>query len=454
MNITIFGLGYVGLVAAICFAEAGNNVVCVDTDVEKIRRLQAGEIPIYEPGLRDLLISLLPSGRLLFTTDQKYAVTHGEYQFIAVGTPSDESGKACLEYVYQVARSIGEHMTLPIIVVNKSTVPIGTAGTVEKIIRENLTNRKVDIPFEVVSNPEFLREGAAIVDFKNPDRIIVGTKCEITSEKMRELYAPFVSETNSFLVMDRVSAELTKYAANAMLATKISFMNEMALLSEKVGADIENVRKGIALDPRIGPHFIYSGCGYGGSCFGKDIKALIHTARENNCSADIIQAVEAVNHRQKGHLISKINRHYEGKLANKNFAIWGLAFKPQTNDMRDAPSLVIIEALLAQGASCQVSDPAALEEAKKYLPKGAKIHYVDNMYHVLDGADALVVLTQWPVYCHPDFNRMADSMNAKVIFDGRNIYDPVLLENLGFTYYGIGRRQNRIFAREELLCEG
>ncbi len=460
MRVTIFGSGYVGLVAAVCLAEVGNDVVCMDVDVAKIEQLQQGKSPIYEPGLSDLLLALLPTGRLTFTTDPKLAVTHGECQFITVGTPSDEEGRADLSYVLQVAKTIAQHMMRYTVIIDKSTVPVGTANLLKGVIAQALQSRHVHIPFDVVSNPEFLKEGAALEDFKNPDRIILGVESTKAATLLKKLYAPFL-EKKRIMVMDPISAELTKYAANAMLATKISFMNEMAQLAEKVGADIEKVRQGIAADPRIGPHFTYPGCGYGGSCFGKDIKALIHTAKQNGSTSDIIEAVESVNMRQKSHLFNKISEHFQGNLENKIFAIWGLAFKPQTDDMRDAPSITMIEALLAKGATCQVYDPVANEEAKKVFSHHKRILYCDNPYLALENASALAILTQWAVFQDPDFTKMAENLNAKIIFDGRNIYDPSKLEQLGFIYYGIGRGQalpssgleNKILARKKIPTE-
>lgn len=438
MNVTIFGSGYVGLVAAACLAEVGHQVVCMDVDAAKIAQLQDGKCPIYEPGLEALLQASLASKKLIFTTCEKQAVNHGECLFVAVGTPSSSSGQADLQYVFKVAQTIGQHMTRYVAIIDKSTVPLGTAHQVKKIISDELKKRKAEISFDVVSNPEFLKEGAAIHDFKHPDRVILGVESTKAEKYLRALYTPFVEDAR-IMTMDVVSAELTKYAANAMLATKISFMNEMAQLAEKVGADIELVRQGIAADPRIGPHFTYPGCGYGGSCFGKDIKALIHTAQENGIPSEIIQAVESVNTRQKNHLFYKMMQHYQGKVAHKIFAIWGLAFKPQTNDMRDAPSISLIESLLKEGATCQVYDPVAMIEARKIFSHHHNLVYCENPYTALEHADALAILTQWPQFLAPDFEKMAQNLNAKVIFDGRNVYEPNQLAALGFTYYGMGR---------------
>lgn len=438
MKVTVYGSGYVGLVAAACFAEVGNQVLCMDVNAQRIENLQKGIIPIYEPGLEELVIKTQTAKILQFTSDIKEAVAHGECQFIAVGTPPDKDGKADLKYVLACAQSIADHLQDYTIVINKSTVPIGTADKVTAVIQNGLKQRGKDIAFDVVSNPEFLREGAALKDFRQPDRVVIGTNSQRAADKLMILYGPFNHENNRIIKMDRRSAELTKYAANAMLATKISFMNEMANLAEQVGADIEQVRLGIGADQRIGYHFTHAGCGYGGSCFGKDIQALIHTAQDYQSKAEIIQAVENVNQRQKTHLFTKIKAHFKEDLKNKVFAIWGLSFKPETDDMRDAPSIPMIKLLLAQGAKVQAFDPQAMHEAKKYLSDDG-IHYCSSPYEALEGADALVLLTEWRVFNSPDFNAMKSLLRQNVVFDGRNVYAPDAMAQMGFVYYGIGR---------------
>lgn len=439
MNITVFGSGYVGLVVAACFAEVGNNVVCVDIDAEKIQLLSQGKSPIYEPGLEELLEWNLKAKRLSFTTDVLKAVKHGTCQFIAVGTPPDEKGKANLEFVYTVAQSIAQHMDEYTVVIDKSTVPIGTADKVRSIISAGLSARNESILFDVVSNPEFLKEGAALEDFRKPDRIVLGVESAQAEAILRDLYAPFNGNNDRLIVMDTRSAELTKYASNAMLATKISFMNEMANLAEKVGADIEQVRIGMGADPRIGYHFTYPGCGYGGSCFGKDVQALIHTAEDYQCSSNIIQAVEQVNTLQKKRVFEKIQRHYKNELENKVFAIWGLSFKPQTDDMRDAPSINVIESLTQMGAKIQAFDPEAMYEAKKLFPNNPLVSYAQTPEEALEGVNALIILTEWRIFKSPDFAKLKEAISDKVIFDGRNIYDPALMKEMGIEYYGIGR---------------
>ncbi|MGE3319008.1 MAG: UDP-glucose/GDP-mannose dehydrogenase family protein [Candidatus Berkiella sp.] len=439
MKVTVYGSGYVGLVLAACFAEVGNEVVCMDVDKDKISRLQQGVIPIYEPGLQEVVISTLKSKRLQFTTDAAMAVKHGDCQFIAVGTPPDANGKADLKYVLAVAGAIGEHMQRHTIIINKSTVPIGTADKVRETIRKALHSRKKEIPFDVVSNPEFLKEGAALSDFRKPDRIVLGVDNQAAANALRKLYEPFNRDNNRLMVMDTRSAELTKYAANAMLATKISFMNEMANLAEKVGADIEKVRIGIGADPRIGYHFTYAGCGYGGSCFGKDIQALIHTAEEFESKAEVVQAVERVNDEQKMRLFEKIATHFNGQLEGKVFAVWGLSFKPETDDMRDAPSLTMLRELFKAGAKVKVYDPKAMIEAQKIFGDRADLTYCTGAEEALVGAHGLIVLTEWRVFRCPDFYAIKEQLVTPVIFDGRNIYDPILLKELGITYYGIGR---------------
>ncbi len=453
MKITVYGSGYVGLVVAACFAEVGHEVLCMDVDKAKIAKLQQGKIPIYEPGLEELVQATQKTQRLQFTTDAQAAALFGECQFIAVGTPPDKNGKADLSYVLAVASSIAEHMMDYTIVINKSTVPIGTADKVREAINLGLQARKKDIPFDVVSNPEFLKEGAALDDFRNPDRVVLGVSSVQAEEKLRKLYSSFEHDDNRLIVMDIPSAELTKYAANAMLATKISFMNEMANLAERVGADIEKVRVGIGADVRIGYHFTHAGCGYGGSCFGKDIQALIHTAIEYNSPVDIIQSVEKTNQGQKRLLFDKMCAHYHGSLSNKTFAIWGLAFKPETDDMRDAPSQVMINSLWAKGAKVQVYDPQAMEEAQKIFGKRADIAYCTSPEEALEGADALVILTEWRLFRSPDFTKIKQTLLAPVIFDGRNIYDPYKLVQMGFTYYGIGRGK-RLGWREDKVLAG
>lgn len=439
MKITVYGSGYVGLVMAACFAEVGNEVVCMDVDKDKISRLQQGIIPIYEPGLQEVVLSTLKSKRLQFTTDVITAVKHGECQFIAVGTPPDVTGKADLKYVLAVAQSIGENMQRHTIIINKSTVPIGTADKVRDTVKRAIIARNKDIPFDVVSNPEFLKEGAALADFRKPDRIVLGVDNPAAGNALRKLYEPFNRDNNRLMMMDTRSAELTKYAANAMLATKISFMNEMANLAEKVGADIEKVRIGIGADPRIGYHFTYAGCGYGGSCFGKDIQALIHTAEEFGSQVEVVEAVERVNYGQKIRLFEKIAEHFKGQLSNKVFAVWGLSFKPETDDMRDAPSLTILKELWKAGATVRVYDPKAMAEAKKHFGERDDLVYCSGAEDALIGSHGLIVLTEWRVFRCPDFYGIKAELLNPVIFDGRNIYDPILLKELGITYYGIGR---------------
>lgn len=442
MKLTIFGSGYVGLAIAACFAKLGHSVVCMDIDDKKIANLQQGIMPIYEPGLQELIIAGMHAENLYFTTDVGLAVNHGEIQFIAVGTPPDLEGHADLKYVYAVAKSIAEHMSDYKLVINKSTVPVGTAQEVRKIITEGLVSRTQTVSFDVASNPEFLREGSAIKDCLAPDRIILGVDSSVAESKLRELYRPFSDEQSlsKILVMDTKSAELTKYAANAMLATKISFMNEMANLADKLGADIEQVRLGIGSDPRIGYHFINPGCGYGGSCFGKDIKALIHTAEQYNCKSDLIQAVERVNTQQKLCLFKKITQHFGENIKNKVFAVWGLAYKPDTDDMRDAPSEILLNQLWQAGARVQAYDPKAMSEAKKRFGERPDLTLSHHPEEALEGAEALVILTEWAIFKNADLSLIKSHLKAPVIFDGRNIYDSAHLQDLGITYYGIGRR--------------
>jgi UDPglucose 6-dehydrogenase len=439
MKVTIYGSGYVGLVTGTCLAQVGNDVLCVDIDPDKVDRLNSGDCPIFEPGLEDMMRSNHAAGRLRFTLDAAEGVAHGLFQFIAVGTPPDEDGSADLQHVLAVARTIGEHIEGYRVVVNKSTVPVGTADRVEAAIRAVQDARDSQAEFDVVSNPEFLKEGAAVDDFMRPDRIIIGTDNPRTTELLRALYAPFNRNHDRLLVMDVRSAELTKYAANAMLATKISFMNELSNIAERLGADIEKVRVGIGSDPRIGYQFIYPGCGYGGSCFPKDVRALEHTAVEHGYHPELLHAVEAVNFRQKELLFHKITAHYGLGLAGRTFAIWGLSFKPNTDDMREASSRTLMEALWKAGAMIRAYDPEARAETRRIYGERPDLALCDSPRDTLDGADALVVVTEWNQFRSPDFEHIRDSLNEPVIFDGRNLYDPVELERLGFTYYSIGR---------------
>jgi len=438
MRVTIFGSGYVGLVTGACLADAGNHVVCVDVDEKKIARLKAGEVPIHEPGLDALIKRGAEAGRLEFTTDAARGVKHGLFQLIAVGTPPDEDGSADLRYVLAVAKTIGTHMDDYRIVMTKSTVPVGTADKVRATLAEGLKARGASFEYDVVSNPEFLKEGAAIADFMKPDRVIVGTDNPRTTELLRLLYEPFTRNHDRLIVMDIRSAELTKYAANAMLATKISFMNELANLAEHFGADIEKVRVGIGSDPRIGYSFIYPGCGYGGSCFPKDVRALARSARDMKYDASLLNAVETVNREQKRSLFRKIHKHFDGKVAGKTFAVWGLAFKPNTDDMREAPSRALIDELLQAGARVQAYDPVAMEEAGR-IYQGKPLGLVKSADAALTGADALAIVTEWSEFRSPDFDRIKQQLAQPVIFDGRNLYDPNYLARIGFTYYGIGR---------------
>ncbi|MDH5182021.1 MAG: UDP-glucose/GDP-mannose dehydrogenase family protein [Gammaproteobacteria bacterium] len=439
MKITIFGSGYVGLVTGVCLADVGNDVICVDIDAAKINLLNSGSVPIYEPGLDELVKKNLQAERLKFTTNISDGVSHGLFQFIAVGTPPDEDGSADLQYVLAVASSIGEHICDYRIVVNKSTVPIGTADRVHTAISEAIEKRNVKVDFDVVSNPEFLKEGAAIDDFMKPDRIIIGTDNIRTSELLKALYAPFNRNHNRVIVMDVRSAELTKYAANAMLATKISFMNELSNIAELSGADIEMVRVGIGSDPRIGYHFIYPGAGYGGSCFPKDVNALGRTAEQYGYTPELLHSVENVNSRQKQVLFNKISTHYNGKLNGKTIALWGLSFKPKTDDMREAPSRVLMEMLWQAGAKVQAFDPKAMEETHRIYGDDPKLKLCTSQDETLQDADALVIVTEWNVFRSPDFDKIKANLAEPVIFDGRNIFDPDMMTELGFTYYSIGR---------------
>ncbi|MDR0577572.1 MAG: UDP-glucose/GDP-mannose dehydrogenase family protein [Candidatus Accumulibacter sp.] len=439
MKITVIGTGYVGLVSGACLADVGNDVLCLDIDPEKIRILDAGGIPIHEPGLLDMVRRNVAADRLHFTTDVDRAVSHGAVQFIAVGTPPDEDGSADLKYVLAAARDIGRKMTDYKVVVDKSTVPVGTGAKVRTAIADELRRRGVDIAFSVVSNPEFLKEGAAVEDFMRPDRIIVGAEDERAILLMRALYAPFQRNHERLVVMDTKSAELTKYAANAMLATRISFMNELANLAEALGADVEMVRQGIGSDPRIGYHFLYPGCGYGGSCFPKDVKALIKTARDDaNITLEVLTAVEETNDRQKHLLARKIAARF-GDLEGRHFALWGLAFKPNTDDMREAPSRALIGDLLAAGATVTAYDPAAMKEARHIFGDEPRLRYADTPTAALEKADALVIVTEWKEFRSPDFEAIKRILKTPVIFDGRNLYDPEFVRGQGIEYFAIGR---------------
>ena len=439
MKITVVGAGYVGLVTGACLAEMGNHVVCLDIDPRKIEMLQRGEIPIHEPGLGVMVQRNMAASRLQFTTDSVAAVAHGTLQFIGVGTPPDEDGSADLKYVLAAAENIGRHMTDYKVIVDKSTVPVGTADQVRAKVAEALAARGLDMVFAVVSNPEFLKEGAAVEDFMRPDRIVVGCDDERASLLMRAVYSPFMRNHDKLVLMDVRSAEFTKYAANAMLATRISFMNELALLAERVGADIECVRKGIGTDPRIGSQFLYAGTGYGGSCFPKDVKALIHTGDENGVRLGVLQAVEAANDRQKRVLVDRVVERFGENLSGRTFALWGLAFKPNTDDMRDAPSRVIIQALSQRGAAVQAYDPVATDEARRVLAGTPRLSFVDSPSAALAGADALLVATEWKEFRTPDFDLIKATLKRPLILDGRNLYDPALMRELGIDYVGIGR---------------
>jgi UDPglucose 6-dehydrogenase len=432
MRLAIIGTGYVGLVAGTCFADSGNDVVCVDIDQGKIRALQEGQVPIYEPGLEELIRKNCREGRLTFSTDLASAVRPSQVVFIAVGTPEGETGDADLQYVLAAARQIGQAIERYTVVVNKSTVPVGTADKVRETIA---ATTKVD--FDVVSNPEFLKEGAALDDFLRPDRVVIGSASEQARALMAELYGPFVRTEHPILFMDPRSAELTKYAANAMLATRISFMNDVALLCERVGADVDAVRKGMGADRRIGYPFLFPGVGYGGSCFPKDVKALVATAREFGIELDLLRAVERTNERQKRLLLQKALRHF-GSVSDRTFAVWGLSFKPKTDDMREAPSIEVIEGLLGKGARVTCHDPVAERAAHRHF--GDRVRYVATPYEALEGAEALFVVTEWNEFRHPDFDRMKALMRTPVIFDGRNVYDPARMRDKGFVYYGIGRQ--------------
>jgi UDPglucose 6-dehydrogenase len=440
VKISIIGTGYVGLVTGTCLAEVGNDVLCLDVDINKINTLKQGGIPIYEPGLEEMVKRNVATGKLRFTTDAAESASHGVIQFVAVGTPPDEDGSADLQYVVAAARAIGQYMQEYKVIVDKSTVPVGTADKVRAAIQEELTKRSTQIEFSVVSNPEFLKEGAAIDDFMRPDRIVLGADDERAVQLMRSLYAPFNRNHDRLIAMDTKSAELTKYAANAMLATRISFMNELALLAEKVGADIEHVRNGIGSDSRIGFHFLYAGCGYGGSCFPKDVQALQRTAKEYGSDLKILHAVEAVNDRQKEVLLDKITAKFGNDLTGRNFALWGLAFKPNTDDMRDAPSRVLIEGLWAHGATVTAYDPVAMHEATRIFGDDPRLKLVDAPMAALECADALAIVTEWKMFRAPDFAAIKAKLKNPIIFDGRNLYEPSEVRAQGIEYYPIGRR--------------
>jgi len=439
MKVSVIGTGYVGLVTGTCLAEVGNDVLCLDVDVNKINILKQGGIPIFEPGLEDMVKRNVAAGRLRFTTDVAESAQHGAIQFIAVGTPPDEDGSADLQYVVAAARAIGQNMQEYKVIVDKSTVPVGTADKVRAAVREELDKRGAKLDFAVTSNPEFLKEGAAVEDFMRPDRIVVGADDEKAVQLMRSLYAPFQRNHERLIIMDIRSAELTKYAANAMLATRISFMNELALLAEKMGADIEHVRQGIGSDPRIGYHFLYAGCGYGGSCFPKDVQALQRTATEHGQDLKVLNAVELVNDRQKEVLLDKITARFGKDLSGKNIALWGLAFKPNTDDMRDAPSRTLIKGLWALGATVTAYDPVAMHETARIFGDDPRLKLVDGPMDALPGADALVIVTEWKVFRSPNFDEIKGKLKNPVIFDGRNLYEPASVREQGFEYFPIGR---------------
>ena len=448
MRVTIFGTGYVGLVTGTCLAEVGHHVVCVDIDTAKIEGLRNGVIPIYEPGLEPMVKATFAEGRLEFTTDAASAIAHGDVIFIAVGTPPDEDGSADLQYVLAVAKTIGTHLARPAVVVDKSTVPVGTADKVRAAIGAALAARGADVVCDVVSNPEFLKEGAAVEDCMRPDRIVIGADSPAAIEKLKRLYAPFNRNHERIVVMDVRSAELTKYAANAMLATKISFMNEIANIAERVGADIEMVRQGIGSDPRIGWHFIYPGAGYGGSCFPKDVQALARTAQQVGYRAELLDAVESVNHRQKEHLFELMVRHYgdAGALRGKTLAVWGLAFKPNTDDMREASSRTLLQLLWDAGATVRAFDPEAGHEARRIFGERDDLVLCEQASQALQGADALVVVTEWKQFRSPDFAKLKAALRDGAVFDGRNLYDPADVEAAGLAYYGIGRGRSILVA--------
>jgi UDPglucose 6-dehydrogenase len=439
LKVSIIGTGYVGLVTGACLADMGNHVLCLDIDERKIARLRRGEIPIYEPGLESIVKANAANGRLAFTTDPAEAARFGRIQMIAVGTPPGEDGSADLQYVLAAARMVAKHMDGDRVIVDKSTVPVGTADKVRNAVAQGLKERGASHKFAMVSNPEFLKEGAAVEDFMRPDRIVIGADDDTAIEAMRELYAPFQRNHERLQVMDIRSAELTKYAANAMLATRISFMNELALLAEKLGADIEHVRVGIGSDPRIGYGFLYPGAGFGGSCFPKDVRALLHTGEENGVELQVVRAVRDANERQKHVLATKIRKRFGASLAGKRFALWGLAFKPNTNDMREAPSRVLIDALLEQGASVVAYDPVAMDEAREIYAGRKGIAFAGNAAEAVEGADALVIVTEWKTFRSPDFDELKRALKSPVIFDGRNLYEPAVVRAHGLEYHAIGR---------------
>ncbi|MBY6208237.1 MULTISPECIES: UDP-glucose dehydrogenase family protein [Halomonas] len=446
MKITIFGTGYVGLVTGTCLADVGHDVVCMDVDANKIARLEGGEIPIFEPGLEPMVKANVAAGRLVFTTDAKTAVDHGTLQFIAVGTPPDEDGSADLQYVLAVAKTIGEHMQDDKVVVDKSTVPVGTADKVKAMVQSQLDSRGVALNVDVCSNPEFLKEGAAVEDFSHGARIVVGTDSDKVKQLMRECYSPYIRLQEKLMFMDVRAAELTKYAANAMLATKISFMNEIANLAERLGADVEQVRRGIGSDPRIGYHFIYPGCGYGGSCFPKDVQALERTAREVSYQAELLGAVEAVNNRQKQTLFTKLANAFDGDLKGRTIAVWGLSFKPNTDDMRDAPSRTLMEALWQAGAKVQAYDPEAMREARRIYGEREDLMLAGDRIQAVKGADALVICTEWKEFRSVDFSWLKEQLAMPVLIDGRNLYDPEIVRQAGLMYFAVGRGDSLVEA--------
>jgi len=439
MKVSIIGTGYVGLVTGACLADVGNHVLCFDIDERKIAKLRGGDIPIFEPGLKEVVRANVASGRLAFTTDAKESATFATLQMIAVGTPPGEDGSADLQYVLAAARNIAKHMDAPRIIVDKSTVPVGTADKVRDAVAKTLAERGASHKFSMVSNPEFLKEGAAVEDFMRPDRIVIGAEDPEAIAAMRELYGPFQRNHERLQVMDIRSAELTKYAANAMLATRISFMNELALLAEKLGADIEHVRIGIGSDPRIGYHFLYPGAGYGGSCFPKDVTALLRTGQESGIDLKVVRAVEEANERQKGVLAEKIVRRFGANLAGRTFALWGLAFKPNTDDMREAPSRVMVGELTRRGAKVTAYDPVAMDEARKIYKGEQGVAFAATAMEAVQGADALVIMTEWKAFRSPDFEDVKKALKSKVIFDGRNLYEPAVVRSHGLEYYPIGR---------------
>jgi UDPglucose 6-dehydrogenase len=439
VKLTVVGTGYVGLVTGACFAEMGNDVLCIDVDPSKIDRLRRGEIPIHEPGLKELIQRNVEGERLHFSTDVKEGVRFGTIQFIAVGTPADEDGAADLQHVLAAAQSIGRHMTDYKLIVDKSTVPVGTASAVHAAVADELQKRGVNVPYSVVSNPEFLKEGAAVEDFLRPDRIVVGADDERAIHLMQALYGPFQRTRDKFVLMDVRSAELSKYAANAMLATRISFMNELARLAEKLGADIEQVRRGIGSDPRIGHQFLYAGCGYGGSCFPKDVRALLHSAAGVDEPLELLGAVQRTNERQKHLLVKKVTARLGDKLEGKRFAVWGLAFKPDTDDMREAPSRTIVAELLERGAHVTAHDPVAMDEARRVFGSHERLVYAPTPSDAVEGADALLIVTEWRAFRSPDFERLGRAMRQRIVFDGRNLFDPEVLAAAGFEYHAIGR---------------